>query len=114
MLDGAAISAALEEAAGKNLALDAGTLEYTLRQRLEGFAREFAERPDDLLRLETLRRAVQLGRRFPFPVRLWKVQNAYWTVRESAGAATEDGPWREAFAALGELLSIAPRAATAA
>ena len=113
LLDGAAIAAALDEAAGEKLALDSEALEYALRQRLEGFARELEEQPEDFARLETLRRAVELGRRFPFSVRLWRVQNVYWKVRES-GAGAGDPAWRDAFDALGELLSMAPRAAPGA
>ena len=109
-LDGAAISAALDEAAGEKLALDGESLEYALRQRLEAFARDFAERPEDLGRLETLRKAVELSRRFPVAVRLWRVQNAYWKVRESAVPAGRDDAWRDAFDALGGLLSVRPRA----
>ncbi|HEY7112131.1 MAG TPA: DUF3536 domain-containing protein [Thermoanaerobaculia bacterium] len=111
-LDGAAIAAVLDEAAGEELALNAESLEYALRQRLEGFARDFAERPEDLERLETLRRAVELSRRFPFPVRLWRVQNVYWKVREApaAGSDGRDAAWRAAFDALGSLLSMRPRA----
>ncbi|HTO77393.1 MAG TPA: DUF3536 domain-containing protein [Thermoanaerobaculia bacterium] len=109
-LDGAAIAAILEEAHREKIPLDAETLEYAVRQRLDAFARDFAEQPEDLARLETLRRAVELSRRFPFPVRLWRVQNVYWRVRESQPEGARDAAWREAFAALGELLSVRPRA----
>src|SRR5262249_18075348 len=78
-------AAALDEAAGEKLTLDSGALEYALRQRLEGFARDFDERPADLLRLETLRRAGELSRRFPLPGRPWRGQDVVWDVR-GAGA----------------------------
>ncbi len=83
-LDASAIGALLEEAARERIPLDAETLEYLFRQRLERFAREFAKRPEDPDRIETLRRGVELARRFPFPIRIWSVQNAFWSALQRA------------------------------
>ena len=63
-----------------------------------------------------LRRAVELAARFPFPIRMWRVQNAYW--RELHGGLfarrrddvrardSEAETWLEEFRALGELLAV--------
>ena len=114
-LDASALTALLDEAAREKTPLDSETLEYLLRRRLEGFARDFERSPEELSRLETLRRAVELALRFPFPVRLWRVQNAYW--RELDGAYPKRleasragdaaaGEWVEGFRSLGELLVV--------
>jgi alpha-amylase/alpha-mannosidase (GH57 family) len=114
-LDASGIAALLDEAAREKILLDSETLEYLLRRRLEGFAQRFRERPEDLEPLDTLARAIALAARFPFPVRLWRVQNAYW--RELIGAyprraaAAEAGDpdaqaWVESFRSLGERLAV--------
>jgi hypothetical protein len=100
-LDVAAIGALLDEAARERIPLDAETLEFLLRQRLERFARNFAASPEDPARIETLRRGVELAKRFPFPVRLWAVQNSFWSAASSlpVGAA-------EPLAPLADLLAV--------
>jgi alpha-amylase/alpha-mannosidase (GH57 family) len=114
-LDASGVSALLEEAAREKVPVDAETLEYLLSQRLERFAREFAGEPGDLSRLETLRQAVELARRFPFPLRLWPVQNAFWrSLREEytpMRARAESGDlearaWLESVTALSERLTV--------
>jgi alpha-amylase/alpha-mannosidase (GH57 family) len=114
-LDPAAIGALLEEAAREKIPLDAETLEFLLRQRLEGFARDFSGDAGDLRPLETLRQAIDLARRFPFPVQIWRVQNAFWGALETTypaiRARAEQGDasahaWLEVFSTLGEKLSV--------
>ncbi len=114
-LDVPGLSALLEEAARERVPIDAETLEYLLGQRLEQFARDFAEEPGKLPRLETLRQAVDLARRFPFPVRLWPVQNALWRSLQREYAPmlerAESGvpaarAWLKSVTALAERLSV--------
>ncbi len=114
-LDASGVGALLDEAAREKVPLDAETLEYLFVQRLERFAREFAERPEDPERLETLRRAVELSVRLPFPVRLWQAQNAFWRAlqeaypsvhaRATAGDAAARA-WIEGATALAERLAV--------
>jgi alpha-amylase/alpha-mannosidase (GH57 family) len=114
-LDVSGVGALLEEAVREKVPLDAETLEYLFAQRLERFAREFGERPEDPERLETLRRAVELSRRFPFPVRLWPAQNAFWRALQQAYPSALDraqsgdaaaSAWVESATALAERLSV--------
>jgi alpha-amylase/alpha-mannosidase (GH57 family) len=114
-LDASGIGLLLEEAARKRVPLDAETLEYMLRKRLQGFARDFSEHPEDLDGLETLSQSIELARRFPFPILLWQVQNVCWKALEQtypamrargeSGDAAAQG-WVEGFTALAEKLSV--------
>ncbi|MGE5278317.1 MAG: DUF3536 domain-containing protein, partial [Acidobacteriota bacterium] len=122
-LDPARIQSLLDDAARDKIPLDTETLEYVFRQRLDGLARDFSEAPEDASRLERLRLAVDLARRLPFEVRLWRVQNAFWaalqTVSPTVRARAEHGDraaraWMETFKALGRLLSVRMPEETAA
>ncbi len=114
-LDEEKIRLLLEEAARAKMPLDSETLEYLLRARLERLCLAVAAEPEDPERLSTLRQAVELARRFPFPVRLWRVQNAFWKLLGTAypsvrarGASGDAAAarWLESLSALGESLSI--------
>ena len=114
-LDASGVGALLQEAARERVPIDAETLEYLLSQRLEQFAGEFADRPEDADRLATLKQAVELSQRFPFQVRVWPVQNAFWRALEraypSVHARGETGDagaraWLEDVAVLAERLSV--------
>jgi hypothetical protein len=121
-LDVEIVSSLLEEAEREKMPLDAETLEYLLRGRLEELCAAVLEAPGDPNRLAKLRGAVDLARRFPFPVRLWKVQNAFWKLLAKeypAMSAREEGgdreasPWLGTLRALGKSLSIRmPEAST--
>jgi hypothetical protein len=74
-LDADSIHGMLKEAAGSKIPLDATTLEYAMRRRLEKEAAEFAANPKDPALAVRLRKSVDLITTLPFPVRLWEVQN---------------------------------------
>jgi hypothetical protein len=74
-LDTESVRGMLKEAAGSNIPLDATTLEYAMRRRLEKEATEFAANPKDPALAARLRKSVNLIPTLPFPVTLWEVQN---------------------------------------
>lgn len=74
-----------------------------------------AAAPEDADILKNVLETVTLARSLPFPVDLWKVQNIYWDMRAAVyprykNNAVQGDPaakaWVEAFAALGNDLSI--------
>jgi alpha-amylase/alpha-mannosidase (GH57 family) len=114
-LDPARIAELLEEARQKKVPLDAETLEYLFRQRIQAPARRFGESPADADRLKRLREWVTVARSLPFPVRLWEVQNVFWTalqeIEPQMRARGQEGDtsaqrWRQDFVSLGELLRV--------
>jgi hypothetical protein len=114
-LDEEVVRRLLEEAGREKMPLDAETLEYLLRARLETLCAAVTAEPRGPRRLSTLGRAVELARLFPFPVRLWKVQNAFWRLLETeypgmrARGASGDADatrWLDVLTGLGESLSI--------
>jgi alpha-amylase/alpha-mannosidase (GH57 family) len=109
------VRALLETARLESISLDSATLEFACRRNLEATAQSLAARPADGAILQRLRVAIEAARRLPFPVNLWKVQNLYYRVLQTAPPrlreAAERGDeaareWLERFAALGELLSV--------
>ncbi len=74
-LDRARIGQLLEDAAREKVTLDAPTLEFAFRRRLEAFARRLANEPEDPSALAELEAAVEFPDRLPFRLRLWDVQN---------------------------------------
>jgi hypothetical protein len=74
-LDAESVRGMLKEAAGSNIPLDATTLEFAMRRRLEKEATEFAANPKDPALAARLLKSVDLIPTLPFPVTLWEVQN---------------------------------------
>jgi alpha-amylase/alpha-mannosidase (GH57 family) len=74
-LDLDSIRGLLREAAASKIALDASTLEYSVRKRIEKEASEFAAFPCDPAVVERLLKLMDLVPSFPFPVVLWEAQN---------------------------------------
>lgn len=74
-LDAESVRGMLKEAEGSKIALDATTLEYAMRRRVEKEADEFATNPRDPTFVARLRKSVDLIPTLPFPVLLWEVQN---------------------------------------
>ena len=74
-LDTDSILGLLKETAATNIPLDAATLEYAIRRRIEKEAAEFAVNPRDPAAAERLRKSLDLIPSLPFPVTLWEVQN---------------------------------------
>jgi alpha-amylase/alpha-mannosidase (GH57 family) len=72
-LDAKRIQELLEETKAVDVHLDAATLEFVLRKKMERMAE--AAKGGDLQGIERLHKAAALARTLPFPVNLWWVQN---------------------------------------
>jgi alpha-amylase/alpha-mannosidase (GH57 family) len=109
-LDG--IVALTENARQEGVVVDTSGLGYSLRQRLEQMMRTLVDSPSDLGRLQDMQSAVQCARCLGFQLDLWRVQNLYWQLLQSAypAACASEGEdareWCECFLTLGEVLSI--------
>ena len=68
----------LREAAASKIALDATTLEYKIRKRIEKEAANFAENPSDAAPMERMLKLLDLIRALPFPVSIWQAQNVVY------------------------------------
>jgi alpha-amylase/alpha-mannosidase (GH57 family) len=77
-LDVDSIHVLLREAAASKIALDATTLEYKVRKRIEKHAAEFASNPADLASAERMIKLLDLLPSLPFPVTLWEAQNVVY------------------------------------
>jgi alpha-amylase/alpha-mannosidase (GH57 family) len=111
------IKALLEEAKSAHVELDATTLEYQLRNRINAAAKEFGARPKSQETLDQLLKWVNLSPLMPFKVHPWKAQNRCYAVlrshypRQSKRALEGDASailwvlaFRQAAAALGVLV----------
>ncbi|MGH9684676.1 MAG: DUF3536 domain-containing protein [Candidatus Acidiferrales bacterium] len=105
----------LEEAKRAAVPLDAPTLEFALRRKLEQIAAAFKSEPADISKLQSLDEAVSAAKSAPFRVRLWKVQNVYFELMKNIAPQVRDkrlqiasggDKWLERFRSLGERLSI--------
>lgn len=103
----------LKEAKTLGIALDAATLEFVLRKRIETMAEAVAADFVNIHSIARLQRAVALLRSLPFPVDLWWVQTlchkwigeAYGSFREKADKGDKDAQaWIAQVAALSEQL----------
>jgi len=112
-----AIHTLIEDAERAGIALDADTLEFTLRNRLEQLARKFQAAPDDLDLLDRLARGVELAVELPFLVRFQEIQNIHYTLgqkkyadfRARADEGDDDArQWVATFLHLAEVLKIRP------
>ncbi len=75
-LDTEAIHSILREAVANKITLDATTLEYKVRRRIEQVAAEFAANPADVTLTERFLKLMNLIPSLPFPVVLWEAQNS--------------------------------------
>ncbi len=109
------IRALLEEARLAKTALDAATLEFTLRRSIETIAGVVKFDPDNLEAVARLDNAVGLARTLPFAVSLWIPQNICYEVWhelgpgfvDRAGKGEEDAQsWLEHMRSLGQGLRI--------
>jgi alpha-amylase/alpha-mannosidase (GH57 family) len=73
-LDPERIHSLLREAKAVHIDLDASTLEFELRRRIEAMAEVVFANVADLQAIARLRKAVNLARSLPFPVNIWWVQ----------------------------------------
>jgi alpha-amylase/alpha-mannosidase (GH57 family) len=74
-LDFENIRGLLREAAVERVALDATTLEFKIRKRLEAEAAAFAEDPSNFVSAERMIKLLDLLPSLPFAVTLWEAQN---------------------------------------
>lgn len=74
-LDTIRIKGLLQEAKNNEVKLDATTLEFTLRRKIEEITQEVMDDPHSTDRLKILEHALQVGKIMPFPMVLWAVQN---------------------------------------
>ena len=74
-LDAESIQGLLREAAASKVTLDATTLEYQVRKRIEKEAAAFAANPGDLAVTARIIKLLDLIPSLPFPVVLWEAQN---------------------------------------
>lgn len=114
-LDVGRIRDLLDRAASWHVSLETAGLGYAFRQTIDRLAERWRKQPEapDLVRqLDT---AIDLTRTLPFAVNLWKPQNVYFELRQSAQpvlvkqAEAGDEParaWLERFVALGEKLHM--------
>jgi len=107
------VRALMEEAKAVHVNLDAATLEFALRRKLETMAGDWESQPCDLEKVTALEAAVRLARTFPFEVRLWEIQNRYYSVLKNSangdkphGAGCDLPEWNQSFRSLGEQLGM--------
>jgi hypothetical protein len=74
-LDFEMIRSLLREAESERITLDATTLEYKVRKRLEAEAAAFAADPSNLEAADRMTKLLDLFPSLPFPVTLWEAQN---------------------------------------
>ncbi|MEJ2476667.1 MAG: DUF3536 domain-containing protein [Desulfobacterales bacterium] len=112
-----AIHNLIEDAERAGIALDADTLEFTLRNRLEQLARKFQAAPGDVDLLDRLAQGVELAVELPFLVRFQEIQNIHYTLgqkeyadfRARADEGDDDArQWVATFLRLAEVLKIRP------
>jgi (1->4)-alpha-D-glucan 1-alpha-D-glucosylmutase len=105
----------LREASAWQVRLDSPGLAYKLRKAIRRVAERLRDHPSDLAVLQTLDAVVGLARDLPFEVDLWRAQNAYVGLRDSAcpqfleRAAQGDDQaraWLAHFVSLGERLNV--------
>jgi alpha-amylase/alpha-mannosidase (GH57 family) len=109
-----AIRSLVGEAKSMSITLDNTGLEFALRRKLESLGVAWREDFCDLERLAALQDSAHLAKSFPFEVRLWEIQNAYFDVVKQMSAKDDPlkclGPreqeWREKFSSLGDQLSM--------
>ena len=114
-LDGERIRSLLREAQTSSTNLDKTTLEFLLRHKLEGIARQFAADTANLHKLEHLENTLCIVQQMPFPVNLWSVQNEVYALQDTVHARIRRRAsrgdlkaqnWSDAYLRLSELLSI--------
>ena len=116
-IDPGKVTDLLKEADLAGIAVDAGTLEYTLRKNLEGLADAFAKAPEQEGLLEKLAQGVDLVYALPFDVNLRKLQNVHYEVKNSVypeirrraeRGEADLGEWIERFETLCAQLNLHP------
>jgi alpha-amylase/alpha-mannosidase (GH57 family) len=114
-LDIERIGSLLDSVPVEGVSLDTATLEYAFRNNMERIAEQFLAQPSDFSLLQRLEVAAGLAQRVPFKADLWKVQNVYYSLLQTARpefqAKAEQGDetaraWVDRFIALGDKLRV--------
>jgi alpha-amylase/alpha-mannosidase (GH57 family) len=114
-LDIERIGSLLDSVPVEGVSLDTATLEYSFRKNMERMAEQFLAQPTDFSLLQRLEVAAGLAQRVPFKADLWKVQNVYYSLLQTAHpefqAKAEQGDetaraWVDRFIALGDKLRV--------
>lgn len=105
----------LAEGRATKTELDGETLAYGLKKHMDNLIDAFVQSPEDAELLDRLVTAASLVQIVPFPINLWKPQNAYYLTggqilpklqeRAAAGDGNAKG-WVEKFLALGKHLNF--------
>jgi alpha-amylase/alpha-mannosidase (GH57 family) len=107
------VQSLLEEAKGLQIVLDEVSLGYALKETIERTAAKFSAQPAALALLRKLEGLAALARSLPFPVDLWRAQNIFFDVLQTAypekrlqaeKGEEEAQAWLEHFRSLGEKL----------
>jgi alpha-amylase/alpha-mannosidase (GH57 family) len=107
------VQSLLEEAKGLQIVLDEVSLGYALKETIERTAAKFSAQPAALALLRKLEGLAALARSLPFPVDLWRAQNIFFDVLQTAypekrlqaeKGEEEAQAWLEHFHSLGEKL----------
>ncbi|MBN1438925.1 MAG: DUF3536 domain-containing protein [Anaerolineales bacterium] len=105
----------LEQAKTAEITFDGEALGFTLRNTIHRLAAGWYTEPENPERLRRLSQAVDLARKLPFWVDLWKAQNVYYEALkntcprmsvESRGGGRAATEWVDRFLVLGELLKV--------
>jgi len=107
--DANSIQGFFREVADTQVQIDATTLEFSMRKRLEEEAARFAEHPDVPDNVHRFKKLLDLALALPFPVVLWEVQNISYapvvqTIEKYVGSNGNSDPAKKAF--LNELFSL--------
>jgi alpha-amylase/alpha-mannosidase (GH57 family) len=114
------VAALLASARSEKLTLDGAGLGYVLRKRLDRAFATLQDAPQDLGLLARVTTLIEMVRKLPFTVNLWRVQNIYYQLLQGVypGMRTLDGEegriWTQRFERLGELLNFEMPAAVTA
>jgi hypothetical protein len=109
------IAALLKEAGETGIFLDAGTLEFAYRKKIEGMLESLISNPSDLRLIEQIEAALALLGSLPFQVNLWKAQNIFYeilqgvykTVRQKGDQGDKKAlEWLKHFRSLGARLYV--------
>lgn len=109
------IESLLRKARSETVTLDDPSLSYTLKKNIERLVDRFLTQPDSIEILRRLEAVATLVRQLPFDVDLWKMQNAYYRMRQlmvpDFDSLAQQGDasareWLDGFGRLGVRLSM--------
>jgi len=89
-VDAGKVQPLLDQIRRSGVSPEAVNLEFAFRQILEKWASEWRASPDDEAVREALRRVLDVLDILPFPVNLWKAQNAAYEVMRGSGAVVSE------------------------